>query len=147
PAPRHLQRAVALRRSLPTALRATAEDPQAAQAILLSVVIYADHAVRDGRLAVIRDKLDAALAARVQDLSQVSANLQPLQRLPVVLQVIPALRALPPADRLQFTQVLRDLMRLDGGLSVFEYALDKLVVRALLSLENPDPPHGRLTLG
>jgi Zn-dependent protease with chaperone function/uncharacterized tellurite resistance protein B-like protein len=147
PAPRHLDRAVALRRALPASLRASAEEPEAAQAILLSVVIYADHSVRDGRLGFIRERLGEDIATRVHALSHVSANLAPMQRLPAVLQAITALRALPPADLLHFTKGLRELVRLDGGLTVFEYALDKLVVRALLSLEKPDPPHGRLTLG
>ena len=36
-------------------------------------------------------------------------------------------------------------MRLDG-LTVFEYALDKLAVRALLAQGDARPPHGKLTL-
>jgi Zn-dependent protease with chaperone function/uncharacterized tellurite resistance protein B-like protein len=147
PAPRHLDRAVALRRALPPALRASAEDPESAQATLLAIVIYADHAVRERRLDFIAERLGPAITARVREVAHVAANLAPLQRLPAVLQLMPALRALPPADRLVFTQALRELMRMDGGLSVFEYALEKLVVRALLALEDPRPPHGRLTLG
>lgn len=146
PAPRHLDQAVALRRALPASLRASAEDPEAAQGILLSIVTFADHAVRERRLACIHEKLGPGIAAQVHKVSHVSASLAPLQRLPAVLQLIPALRALPSADRLLFIQVLRELMRLDGGLSVFEYALEKLVMRALLSIDDPEPPHGRLTL-
>jgi len=146
PAPRHLDQAVALRRALPSTLRASAEDPEAAQGILLSIVTFADHAVRERRLAFINEKLGPRIAAQVHKVSHVSASLAPMQRLPAVLQLIPALRALPAAERLLFIQVLRELMRLDGGLSVFEYALEKLVVRALLSIDDPEPPHGRLTL-
>ncbi len=146
PAPRHLDQAVALRRALPPALRASAEDPEAAQGILLSIVVFADHSVRDRRLAFIAGQLGAGIAGHAQAVSQVSANLAPMQRLPAVLQLMPALRAVPAADRVRFVQVLRDLMRLDGGLSVFEYALEKLVVRALQNLDSPEPPHGRLSL-
>src|SRR5690606_36302852 len=123
-----------------------AEDPDAAQAILLSIVVFSDHAVRDGRLKFIGERIGADMAARVQRVSPVSTSLAPLLRLPAVLQLIPALRGLPAADRLLFFQTLRDLTRLDGGVTVFEYALEKLVVRALLSIEDPKPPHGRLTL-
>jgi Zn-dependent protease with chaperone function len=146
PAPRHIDHAMALRRALPPVLRASAEDPKTAQAVLLSIVIYADHAVRERRLDFINERLGPGITARVREVAPVSANLAPLQRLPAVLQLMPALRALPPPDRLVFTQVLRELVRLDGGLTVFEYALEKLVVRALLALEDPRPPHGRLTL-
>jgi Zn-dependent protease with chaperone function len=146
PAPRHLDQAVALRRALPPALRASAEEPEAAQAILLSIVIFADHAVREGRLDFIGNRLGTDMRARVQQVSHVSATLAPLLRLPAVLQLIPALRALPDADRLLFATVLRELMRLDGGLSVFEYALEKLAVRALLAQQHPRPPHGGRSL-
>jgi Zn-dependent protease with chaperone function len=146
PAPRHLDQAVALRRALPPALRASAEQPEAAQAILLSIVIFADHAVRESRLEFIDKRLGADMRSRVQQVSHVSATLAPLLRLPAVLQLIPSLRALPEADRVLFTQVLRELMRLDGGLSVFEYTLEKLAVRALVAQHNPRPAHGRHSL-
>jgi Zn-dependent protease with chaperone function/uncharacterized tellurite resistance protein B-like protein len=147
PAPRHLDQAVALRRALPPALRASAEDPQAAQAILLAIVIYADHSVRERRLDFIRERFGPGITARMREVAHVAANLAPLQRLPAVLQLVPALRALPPADRLALIAALRTLVRLDGGLSVFEYALEKLVIRALSALEHPKEPHGNLTLG
>jgi Zn-dependent protease with chaperone function len=146
PAPRHLDQAVALRRALPPMLRASAEQPEGAQAILLSIVTFADHAVRERRLEFIGARLGSGMRARVQQVADVSAALPPLLRLPAVLQLVPALRALPDAERLLFTQVLRELMRLDGGLSVFEYALEKLAVRALLAQQQPRPPHGTRTL-
>jgi hypothetical protein len=146
PAPRHLQQAVALRRALPPALRASAEDPEAAQAILLPIATFNTPALRERRLAYINAQLGEATAARVQEVAGVSAALAPLQRLPAVLQLIPALRALPPAARLRFTLALRELMRIDGGLSVFEYSLEKLALRALIAQEHPAPPHGRLAL-
>src|SRR5690606_30353303 len=118
PAPRHLDQAVAVRRALPAALRASAEDPDAAQAILLSIVVFSDHAVRDGRLKFIGGRMGADMAARVQRVAPVSTSLAPLLRLPAVLQLIPALRGLPAADRLLFIQTLRDLTRLDGGVTV-----------------------------
>jgi len=146
PAPRHLDQALAVRRALPPALRASAEDPEMAQAILLSIVIYADHSVRERRLEFITTRLGAAMTARVQQVAHVSATMAPMLRLPAVLQLIPALRGLPPADRVLFIQTLRDLMRLDGRLTVFEYALEKLAMRALVSQEQPAAPHGNLTL-
>jgi Zn-dependent protease with chaperone function len=146
PAPRHLDQAVALRRALPSALRASAEQPEAAQAVLLSIVIFADHAVREGRLEFIGTRLGAGMRDQVQAVGDITASLSPMLRLPAVLQLIPSLRALPAADRLLFIQVLRELMRMDGGLSVFEYALEKLVVRALLAQQDPRPPHGSRSL-
>ena len=83
---------------------------------------------------------------RAQQVADLCIALAPLQRLPAVLQLIPSLRALPAADRLVFSHTLRELIQLDGGLSVFEYALEKLVLRALSAQDEPRPPHGRLGL-
>ncbi len=37
-------------------------------------------------------------------------------------------------------------MRLDGTLSVFDYSLEKLAVRALLPREGTRDPHGNLSI-
>jgi Zn-dependent protease with chaperone function len=146
PAPRHLEQAIAVRRALPASLRASAEDPAEAQAILLATVIFADHAVRDRRLEFLSSRLGEEVTGRVAQLAGVSASLAPLLRLPAVLQLIPALRALAPEQRLRLVETLRSLPRLGGGLTVFEYALEKLAVRALLAQQRPVNPHGNLTL-
>jgi hypothetical protein len=67
-------------------------------------------------------------------------------RLPAVLQLIPALRALPEAERVLYVRTIRDLTRMDPDVSVFEYALEKIVIRALSARTGTREPHGRLPL-
>ncbi len=146
PAPRHLEQAIAVRRALPPALHASAEQPEHAQALLLSIVIFANPAAREQQLACVREKLGDAMADDVQQAASATASLAPMLRLPAVLQLIPALRALPPAERLRYVVVLKEVLRLDGTISAFEYALEKLAVRALVPREAARDPHGNLAL-
>jgi hypothetical protein len=146
PAPRHLEQAIAVRRALPSALHASAEQPEHAQALLLSIVIFASPAAREQQLACVRAKLGDTMADEVQQAASATASLAPMLRLPAVLQLIPALRALPPAERLRYVLVLKEVLRLDGTISAFEYALEKIAVRALVPREAARDPHGRLAL-
>ena len=144
----HLDRAIAVRQALPPELRASAENPAHAQALLLGIVIHAAKpAIREQQLAFVGQRFGAAMQRAVQEPAAILARLSPLLRLPAVLQLIPALRGLSDADRLHFTSTLAELSRLDGQLSVFEYSLEKLARRALSPRLGTIAPHGRLTLG
>jgi len=146
PEPRHLEHAVALRQLLPSALLGNADDPEQAQASLLAVLVFAEPAGHESQLDAIAARLGAVMADRVRQAAVTAASLQPMLRLPAVLQLFPALRAQLPADRLAFIQLLRELMRQDGRLSVFDYALEKLVSRGLAPQEHLREPHGSLAL-
>jgi Zn-dependent protease with chaperone function len=146
PAPRHLEQALAVRRALPVALQASAEQPERAQALLFALVIYASPAARAQQLALVRDKLGEAMASEVERAEGPVTGLAATLRLPAVLQLMPALRALPEAERLGCVVVLKELMRLDGMLSAFDYSLEKLATRALLPRGGLREPHGNLAI-
>jgi Zn-dependent protease with chaperone function/uncharacterized tellurite resistance protein B-like protein len=146
PRQRHLDHAVSLRHSLPASLRGNADEPEQAQALMLALLVFADPARRNSQLERITRSLGAAMAARVQQAAQAATSLQPMQRLPAVLQLFPALRGLAAGERLHFVQLLQELMRSDGQRSVFEYTLEKLVSRGLSSQGRPREPHGSLGL-
>jgi Zn-dependent protease with chaperone function len=146
PLPRHLEHAMAVRRALPAVLRASAESPEHAEALLLAITIFTNPAGHESNLAYVREKLGTTMADDVQNAAAATANLKPMLRLPAVLQLIPALRALPLDERVHLVATLRELMRLDGNLTVFEYALEKLASRALLPRQASRDPHGNLSL-
>lgn len=146
PQPRHLAYAVALRQALPEALRSNANAPEEAQATMLALLVFSAPSQHERQLELISARLGVAMTERVQQAAEVAATLAPLLRLPAVLQLFPALRPLAAGDRLHFVQLLRELMRMDGRLSVFDYALEKLVTRGLGGAERLRPPHGRLAL-
>lgn len=144
PGPQHLAFAVALRQALPEALRVSAAAPEQARALLLALVGSAEPALRDTQYELIAKQLGASAVDTVRRTAAVADALPPLQRLPAVLQLFPALRALPESERQTLAALLHDMVRADGKVSVFEYSLEKLASRALLPQIATQPPHGRL---
>jgi Zn-dependent protease with chaperone function len=146
PRPRHLDQAVAVRQALPAALRADADAPEQAQVLVLALVVFADPTQRDLQLGHIAKQLGQSIADEVQAAAVATASLAPLLRLPAVLQLFPALRQLSQHERLLLIQVLHQLTRIDGQISVFEYALERLVTRGLSMQQRPRDPHGTRSL-
>jgi Zn-dependent protease with chaperone function len=146
PGPQHLAFAVALRQALPNSLRASAAAPEQARTLLLALVTSEDTQLWQQQLRLITQRLGAAEAAAVRALSGQARALQPMQRLPAVLQLFAALRALPASERLSLSGLLHDLLTCDGKLSVFEYSLEKLAIRALSPIATTAAPHGGLAI-
>ncbi|HMA11697.1 MAG TPA: M48 family metalloprotease, partial [Steroidobacteraceae bacterium] len=147
PGPQHLAFAVALRRALPDSLRASAAAPEQARALLLALVASEDAGLRQQQLQLVSKRLGAGEADTVRALAGRARALQPLHRLPAVLQLFAALRALPAAERLSLSALLHDMLTCDGKLSVFEYSLEKLALRALNPRAAVAPPHGGFGIG
>jgi acyl dehydratase len=146
PQPRHLDHAIAVRRALPPSLRVDADAPEQARILILSLVTFADPAQRDQQLTFIAERLGQPVADAVQRAATTAVMLSPLLRLPAVLQLFPALRQLSADERLRLAQLLQHLTRMDGRISVFEYALEKLVTRGLAMQLRPRDPHGSRNL-
>jgi hypothetical protein len=146
PGPQHLAFAVALRQALPDSLRASAAAPEQARCLLLALVASEDALLRQQQLALITQRLGADVETAVRALIGHAHSLQPLQRLPAVLQLFSALRALPLTERMSLSVLLHDMLVCDGKLSVFEYSLEKLAMRALNPEAAAAPPHGGLGL-
>ena len=125
PRPRHLDYAVALRHALPEQLRGTADAPERARSILLALVALTDAAAREPQLQRIAQQYGQRTSEEVRAILAGSDSLPALMRMPAVLQLFPALRALPVAERMVLIRLLQDLARLDGTLSVFEYCSRK----------------------
>jgi hypothetical protein len=83
-------------------------------------------------------ELDAALA--------VAGELEPMLRLPALLQLFPALRRTSLADRHALAEVAVALIQADNRVDVFEFCLAKLLETLLQDEIAAQPPHGRLTL-
>jgi Zn-dependent protease with chaperone function len=146
PQARHLDHAVAVRRALPASLRVDADAPEQAQVLMLALVAFADPTQRDQQLKFIAEQLGQPVADAVQRAATTAIMLPPLLRLPAVLQLFPALRQLSADERLKLAQLLQHLTRMDGRISVFEYALEKLVTRGLAMQLRPRDPHGSRNL-
>jgi hypothetical protein len=144
PGPQHLAFAVALRQALPESLRASTAAPEQARALLLALVGSNDAALREAQFQLIDRQLGSAAVDAVRGLAPAAQALPDVQRLPAVLQLFPSLRALAQGERQALETLLHAMVRADGRISVFEYALEKLASRALLPQTASLAPHGKL---
>jgi hypothetical protein len=131
PGPVHLAAAVRLLADLPAALLERARDPMAARAVVLAVLCDHDPAVRERQLAAVRGGEDAALARELETVLPLAAALPAEARLPVLDLTLPALRQLSGAQYRTFRGLVDALVAADERVTLFEYALHRVLLRHL----------------
>ena len=142
PQPLHVEHAQELRLRLPESLREFSEAPGQARALVLALLLSRDPAVRAGQMRL----LAPADLASIDSAVEVAQQLDPMLRLPALLQLFPALRRMPLAERRALAAFVSDLIHADARVEVFEFCLAKLVETLLHDEIQARPPHGRLTL-
>ncbi|MEQ9061832.1 MAG: M48 family metallopeptidase [Gammaproteobacteria bacterium] len=121
-----LAHAEAVHAALPAALVAAARQPRGAAHLLLALVIArsAPAAHTDARAGAASAGYDAA---RLDALVPPLTALPPRQRLPLIELALPALKRLDEAAREKLCDTLRTLTRADARLTLFEFALLRIV--------------------
>jgi Zn-dependent protease with chaperone function len=115
----HLAYAQALIDGLPAPLLEAARQPFAARAVVLAVL----HARSGAGWPEGLEAADPALFREASRLAPLCAELDPRAYLPLVDLAVPALRALSPAQYLDFRTLLEQWIAQDGEISLFEFAL------------------------
>jgi Zn-dependent protease with chaperone function/uncharacterized tellurite resistance protein B-like protein len=127
----HLHYAVELRNSFSPALRDAARDAMGASALVYGLLISADAAMRGKQLDLLAQNTSDAVRQETErllpDIAQIAAN----AKLPLVDLALSGLRQLSPAQYAQFSKAIRALIEADGEIDLFEYVLQKIVLRHL----------------
>ena len=131
--------------ALPAALATAAHEPFGACAVLYGLLLDADPAVRARQLDALAKSTPAALVAEVQRLRPMLANLAPHMRLPLASLSMPALRSLSPQQYKALRTSVHALTAADARLSIFEFALQRLLLRHLARAYQPQPPSANPT--
>ncbi len=131
PTPTHLAAAADLLAAMPADLVERARDPMAARAVVLALLCDRDAEVRQRQLARVAAAGDAALSREITVTLPAAAALAEQARLPLVDLAMPALRKLSPAQYATFRALMEDLVRADQRLSLFEWALHRVLLRHL----------------
>jgi hypothetical protein len=131
PSPAHLRHAVALRDAIPPALQQAARDALAAQAIILALILSGDAATREAQLKLIEQRAAAALARETRRLWPEVTQVAARARLPLADLALPGLRLMSPAQFSRFRDTLTAVIEHDQQVDLFEYVLQKMVVRHL----------------
>jgi Zn-dependent protease with chaperone function/uncharacterized tellurite resistance protein B-like protein len=131
PTSAHLRYAEGLRVSIPASLQTAAREGLGASTLVYALLLSDDEATRGKQL----DELAAATSAAVrQETLRVLPDVQTVAthaKLPLVDLAIPGLRHLSPAQFQQFRTAVQKLVESDGEIDLFEYVMQKIVLRHL----------------
>jgi Zn-dependent protease with chaperone function len=116
---------------IPAAVRTAARSPHDAPILLYGLLLDGDETVRRKQLASIASSDGADALHTLEKLDPLLRQVRDDQKLSLVQLALPALKAIPPTALGTFAGTLDDLVQADGRVTPFEYALQRLVLRAL----------------
>jgi Zn-dependent protease with chaperone function len=131
PTVKHLEFAANFKAGLPSRVLAACEDPLGASALVFGLLLGAEPAQRAAQLSGHSKYIDGPVFNELTRLDADLAGIDPSFKLPLALLAMPALRRMAPAQFVRFEQALHDLVYADEQIDLFEYALQKIVLRHL----------------
>jgi Zn-dependent protease with chaperone function len=131
--------------SLPSAVREF-QSPGRAQAFVVALLLSKEPAVRQRQFALLGQKLSAGNFGFIQQIAPAVDAIDPMQRLPALQQVFPALRRVPVAQRTALASLAAELIYADARIDAFEFSLAKLLETLLHDELDARVPHGTLNL-
>jgi Zn-dependent protease with chaperone function len=129
--PEGAAQAQAILADIPASIRAAARSPHDAPILVFGLVLDADESVRQRQLASVAAGEGADALHTLQQLDPALRQLRPDHMLPVLQLALPALKALPPTALGTFAGTLDDLVQASGRVTPFEFALQRVLMRAL----------------
>jgi Zn-dependent protease with chaperone function len=131
PTQRHLDYAADLRNNLPPALLAAAREPMTAVALIYALLLSADDAARTIQMELLEKQTAQGMDAEIQRLQPEVARLDSRARLPLASLAMTALRRLSAPQYVEFSAAIGGIIAGDKEMGLFEYALQKIVLRQL----------------
>lgn len=131
PRPEHIFYAAAMLESIPSRIDRAARDPFSARSILFGLLIEDVPEVRQKQIAILEGSVDSTCLKETLDLLDPIHHLGPGTRLTLLELSMPALRRMSGSQVEQFKAVLKSLIEADGRVTLFEYALYKIVRKEL----------------
>ncbi|MBI2518287.1 MAG: M48 family metallopeptidase [Opitutae bacterium] len=133
----HVDYAQQLLARVPPQLRDAARSATDAPALVYALLLDADPAHRDRQFAALGSTTGADALQRTRELFGATAALPPEARLPLVSLTLPALRNLPATALDAFTRACDTLIMTDGEVSVFEFMIQKALIRHVVVARQP----------
>jgi hypothetical protein len=129
----HLKYAEQLRDALPENLKVAARQPLDATALIYALLLDADEKLRADQLAEIGRRVSNPVSEKTAALFPEVSAVARHARLPLVNLALGALRNLKPEEFKLFSGTLQWLAGSDGKVELFEFVLQKIVLRHLAS--------------
>ena len=141
PTPLHLKYAGQLRDSLPDSVKAAARAPLDAVALIYAMLLSPDETTRTMQLAGLAQRVEPAIQEKIVALFPEVSTAAAHAHLPIINLALGALRQLRAEQFNQFSQTLQWLIESDGKIELFEFVLQKIVLRHLtLQFSGARPP-------
>ena len=140
PTPLHLKYAEQLRDALPENLKAAARQPLDSTALIYALLLAADEKLCAEQLTKIARRTSNSISEKAATLFPDVSTVAKHARLPLVNLALGALRNLTAAEFKQFADTLEWLAGSDGKIELFEFVLQKIILRHLASKFSSAPP-------
>jgi Zn-dependent protease with chaperone function len=131
PSPLQLKYADPSRGVLSESLRQAVREPASAVALVYALLLSDDESMRATQLAGLTGRVSKDVSDEVVALLPEVSQAASRARLPLVNLALPALRQLDAGQFSQFSQTLEWLIGSDGKVELFEFVLQKIVLRHL----------------
>ncbi|MFU8812681.1 MAG: M48 family metallopeptidase [Balneolaceae bacterium] len=126
-----VERARSLLSHIPDELHKAAHEPLAAEAVAYGLILCQSESSEADKKALATNLLSPDIAGEVERLYPLLDTLEERYALPLAELSIPALRQMSDSQYGQFRQILRNLIDQDERVSLFEFALEKLIEHRL----------------
>jgi len=136
--PQHVEYAQTLLAQVPANLRDAARSPSQAAAMVYALLLDEDAAVREKQFALIGSLDNAAALEATRALLPAVAQTPAAARQALVSLTLPAIRNLSDADLARFDGCTDALIMADGTISVFEFMIQKALLRHVVRARQPD---------
>ncbi len=137
PDPEDRRSAIAIRTTIPEALREAAYKQEQAAPLIFALVLDAREDVYAKQRALLAARYDEGATALAETLATEVATLHPMLRLPLASLAFPALRRRPRPQLAVFVETLNALIAADGDIDLHEYCLGKLVALQVVEALSP----------
>jgi hypothetical protein len=131
PRTEHLQYAFDLHQAIPASIQTAVHDPLGAHALVCAFLLAGDAATREKQLEELGRLTSDAVRQEAIRICPEIQGVPPGARIPIVDLTLPALRRLSPAQFEQFRTAVNALIASDNETSLFEFMLQKIVMRHL----------------
>jgi Zn-dependent protease with chaperone function len=131
PTPLHLEYAEKLRNALPESVKAATREPLDSVALIYAMLLSPDETIRATQLAELAKRVTPDIYGKTVTLFPDVSTAVAHAHLPMINIALGALRQLTAEQFAQFSKTLQWLIQSDGKVELFEFVLQKIILRNL----------------
>ena len=140
PQPEHIAFATQLVSDLPPKVAEAAREPYGARAVVYCLLLNREEGIRKIQLDKLMENADAGVIGETRQIIPIIDKIGKKYWLTIVDLVIPALRLLSPKQYEDFRMNVQHLVKADRKISLFEYTLQRILIRHLDPIFKKMPP-------